>query len=299
MEKQNKILSISILALAVFCLVGYLIYNILYNVNEQKTLPVIKEEKEKLIVSELEKVDIRHKANLIITHDYTANSNSSYEDNYISNIYGFIGNENLINNLSLTADEKLAVAINLLPRNPLTIGSESIHHDFVKSQLATTIFWQVRETDVDKNMLNLFGKKAPHKDIQGCPNYYYDSVNKVYYGSAECGGITPGFVYLYMSDYKKIDKTTITANIYLALAAENIDNNVSIYKSYEGFKSHITESKIDFYKTAKYPFEYTNNSKQYVGDFTINELNKKDFQKYKLTFKKNTDGTYYFDSIKR
>lgn len=305
MEKQNKILIISILSFSVFCFAGYLVYNIIYNGINSKTLPTEvevekdEEEQEKLTVSELEKVDIKSKAHIIITHDYTGNNNNIYNGNYISNIYGFIENENLMNNLTIKDEDKLAIALNLMPKMPLTISPDKIQNDFVKNQLATSTFWQVNEADVDKQMISLFGKKAPHKNVTGCPNYYYDSANKVYYGIAECGGITQGFVYLYTSDYKKIDRKTITANIYLAFAGVNEDNSVNIYKNYDGFKSHITDNQTSLYSSAKYPFEYTNNTSRYVGDFVIEEENKNQFQKYTLTFKKNTDDTYYFESIKK
>lgn len=154
--------------------------------------------------------------------------------------------------------------------------------DYNFGQLDSQIFRQIYVEDVEDYYYSLFGSKnVNHKDYSGtCPMYIYDSKNNKYYGASECGGTSAIGIVTYINKYSQDDSH---AYVYVSLGSINGEYQ-KIYTDYSQNNEYTKESFDDF--------TGSNGSE-------INESNYKDFSQYKYTFNKNSDGSYYFSSIKK
>lgn len=115
-------------------------------------------------------------------------------------------------------------------------------------------------------------------------SYYYDNEDKVYYVCAGAGGYYEGATsstYIY-------DVTEDNKNIYAYVAYGA--------KYYEG---PDTDGALSYYTDYTLTNEYTKEVKADEDGNFINETNYQDFDKYKYTFTKNSDGTYTFSSMSK
>lgn len=132
---------------------------------------------------------------------------------------------------------------------------------------------------INETYQELFGTDANHKDIENCPQYLYDSKSQVYYYSSACGGTgrpnNIGYIYRYT---QKGDE----AYAYFVLGTMDVSGDI-----YTDLYMKEQETPIP----TKYEKSLTN--------YTIDETNYTDFTKYKMTFKQNVDGTYYFSKFEK
>ena len=132
---------------------------------------------------------------------------------------------------------------------------------------------------INEDYRSFFGANASYSNtniLGNCPEYFYDSTNQVYYQcSGGCGGssaISIGYIYRYG---QKGDE--VYAYLTLGTIAGDIYTDLYVYGQGDA--------------PAKYDKALNNN--------TIDETNYTDFTKYKMTFKKGTDGIYYFSSFQK
>ena len=150
------------------------------------------------------------------------------------------------------------------------------NYDFGDLNAYKEVITQLDVQLVEEEYIKLYGTKDfSHKDFSGCPMFIYDSVNKKYYGSAECGGASTVFLNTYVN---RITTKGDEAYAYVSLGAINLEENC-VYTNYER------------------TFKYNGQVADYYGDI-INKDNYKEFSEYKYTFTKDKDN-YYFTSVER
>ena len=184
-----------------------------------------------------------------------------------------------VTNSDISLDDKLFNVLENLYIEYSGKSSVTTNYDFGAAGSNGVEFTQLDVALVEQELKNLYGHgidSSLHKDMGKCPMFIYDSVNKKYYASAQCGGASSYVVDTY------INKITTKGNYvyaYVSLGVVSYDGSNIIYTDYE--RTKIYDSK-------------NNTSSSDV----INKDNYKQFSEYKYTFAKDRDN-YYFNSIEK
>lgn len=177
----------------------------------------------------------------------------------------------------------------LTHEDKMKITFESLADKFVDLTLEERKANSYREY-VDVKKINISEVKAQYKNLFGeeptelgnygrCPTYRHDTTNNVYYKEAGgCGGTCASSITTYINSYTEDEN-----NIYVYTSVGYLTSRYS--KSY--VYCDINVSKLCYSGEI---IDYNN---------IINETNYQDFSEYRLTFKKNADGTFYYDKIER
>lgn len=300
MEKKNnnKILIVLIVVL----LLGFLGVSLLYIYNPRNSIEKDKDktgsfettDKDVEIDTEKDITDALLRNDLSSKVFYLINNNSELADSNTFSTYFF--RKSVFNN-NLNFDQKLEIVLASLEKGQINsttnIKIDSDTNSTIKNMLSVYNVLDVVSVDkVEERYYDLFGEKiSNHHDINGCPIYYYDSTNRVYYVVKECGGTSDNLVSVYKNRY------TIMGNeayVYMNIGISNrVDFNRgdSEYNIYKDFNIDSLEGYNDkIYKTVKYSEK---------NNFIIDDSNKDEFAEYKFTFVKNSDGIYNFTGVKK
>lgn len=141
-------------------------------------------------------------------------------------------------------------------------------------------------TELDVTILNdlyydLFNNKPyQYYSYNGsCPSYLYDDLNKMYFRISECGGTSRNNYFMYLD--------TITYK----------DDEVYVYTYWGSLKYDYDKNYMILYKDLVGKDIYKENT-QFDEVNTILKDDYKSFCFYKYTFKRNSQGNYYFVNIK-
>lgn len=145
-----------------------------------------------------------------------------------------------------------------------------------------SVFKIYEASKINETYQELFGKGATHKEVkEKCPSYLYNPQENVYYSWNECGGIGYPGIIGYIYNYTTKNNVVYA---YFAIGSIQYDMNENKTITYLDFKTSDNQ-------VAVYNQTLTNNQ--------INQDNYHDFTKYKMTFKKNNEGIYYFDQFEK
>ena len=297
-EKQGKskglVIVIIILVIVILGLVGYICYDkgVFGKADsgqkiEEKEKP--KEEKEEEITDNTLIDHLSKKVSIVNIYDGYNNLPSEYSDKsiltnkYLSvSAYGSMDSKgNNVYNSTLNDKTKLRmVLLNGVNYTKVTIPEKEVN---LKEKVAYKVLrGQTTVKEVEDAYLKIFGEEM--KDYvpvntgnNVCPSFYYDSVNKVYYGMAECGGIDASSLVIYKNKF-----TTKGNEAYVYV---NVGHTIGD-KLYNGVDISATTELIGEYKAS-------DNSP------AIDENNYQKFVEYKYVFIKDNTGNYYFSKVEK
>ena len=303
MEKQDKkknkglIVLIIILILIILGLTAYILYdkNIIFN-NAKETVEKEKnttttDNKSESKDAEIEINNEAVKKELSKKIDYLTSSNydSKGEDYSLTNSYGFA--YTLLDNKTLTDDEKLLATLSVLNSNLTTSTQITIDINQMKlpseyESMRTTIketSSQIKESDVNSLYKSLFGGNAANKTVKkshSCPVFIYDSTNQVYYTVAACGGTSGSAVLSYKGAYTK-KKNEAYVDVYYGLVQYTTTDTYNLYT-----KINITDTDQPFQTNID------------INQTQITKENSNNFEKYRYTFKLNNN-EYNFVKVEK
>lgn len=212
----------------------------------------------------------------------------------------------------LSESDKLLITLRNLEWEPITGDewkSEPYISDWINSQISVlngrgenteTLFknnHQKKLEDVDKVSLKLFGKKLENipSTIGKCPTYSYsDSVKMFFKQEASCGGTSGSDVATYIYNVETNDEV---AYVYYSVAyiVPETDNKITIYKDIKMLTNDLDFPNIEYDGVVEeIAVEEGNYIFNKMREYKIDESNYNNFSKYKFSFKKNSDGEYYF-----
>ena len=236
-----------------------------------------KEEKEK---EPEETVVTDNKINLEYVNKayYVSNIGVNF-DNLISPIFL---KDTTINDISSTDKLKtIETAIHTIDKGYKVVESdEEFKAVFPNKDISkkTKVFY-VEATVLEEKYKQLFGEGLTRENLENtCPVFIYNDTYKKYYMDTDCMTKSNGlsvdyFVY-------KVTSIADEYNVYMSIDTykSNGDGTVSLYKDAEQKNLYKTYSDADF------------------KNFKLSVENYKEFDRYKITFKKNGDN-YLFDKI--
>lgn len=278
-EKKSKtwllIGVVVILLLIIAGLVGYIFLG--QNGKEKEAVNILqgkkKKQDDKKVVEPIEltadqKKEIALKINNILFKGYL-NSTDTFD--VTSNAYGFYSE--ILKEENVTDEQKALIALNL-----------------VDGSVATPDRKQKAEVDVFKSYKDYFGeswKDVNLSAISYCPRYSYNSSEKVFYADSACGGTTSMEVITHIDNFQ-IDNDIAVADLYVVVTVPKTE-----------------DVNGDRYVTNELAPLVDNVNKNLVIDtvpagnsYKITDANKDRANKYRFTFKKAEDGTFYYYSVK-
>lgn len=309
MEEQNnnneiketrKINTSSMILIIIFILllsiIGYLtITRVIESKNRANN--TVQENKKEDIKQEIDaktnvKNDIFKKTNKIF-----GNKDDSYSTSkeYTGNIV------EVLKNLTLNDDNKIRIAVNASKKHKVHTSKNKLSHpevikiidEYIKNYTVEEYFTnediyfyaQYDGEEVERNYKELFGEQIEHRDFKDeCPfEYYYDSKSNEYFSNNQCGG-TGYEELLYYFDKVTVKNDEAYAYIYIGLIGNEKYQGepTKIYSDID--KKNVVEDNVEPNK---------------VNNYLINDSNKEDFTRYKLTYKLNDLNQYYFNKIER
>ncbi len=273
MEKKNNGGLIAIIIVLVIALLGVCFYvaydkGLIFNNKEE--------------VEEKEGND--EETNALVETELTTSTTINELNNIIKMIDPgcILYRQNIYRKVVLTHDDKMKITFESLVDNFVDLTAEEKQ---AKAYSESIEVKKINVSEVKAQYKKLFGEEPTELGDYGhCPTYSYDSTNNVYYKViGGCGG-TCGYVPIsYINSY-----TEDNDNIYVYVS-------VGEPMSYSGsdilfINCDVTGSSVCM----------SGNVRDYIDfDNIINESNYQDFSEYKYTFKKNEDGTFYYDKIER
>ena len=265
-------------------LIGYLTYvRLVESTKSKNENKVVETKKEFSLASPALKADIMYKTQSILGVKYEKN-NTSFNDSAYDFNYEFF----TITNLS-DKDKKL-IALNTAKREyakPITIEKDKIsinsvleYYDEIENDDTTDTYFQLDEDKVASIYKEFFNGDINNSDVSSCPMYFYDKNNRVYYGIHICGGTSMDRYATYFdSVYANEDEAYI--DVYLGLIDCAPNGSKCYYILYDGInKNTVIKENVS-------------------TDYLIDSSNKDKFDKYRLMFKKDEEGNYYFDRIEK
>lgn len=304
-EKRKDIL-IVILMVIIFILIGVLFAKLYFKkaeVVEQPSVPQTnnqqqnntqpqdqtsvqpKVEEEKELTDVYVKNDISKKASIMLTLGYT--------DTMDDIIKFTTSNTNKdLKILNLTNKEKLEVILTankdrfrLLNATEVKEKLPSLYNSNEKTVdqfLDDCYYCQIIEGSViDKEYMNMFNEASINivkKDFETiCPTFQYDEKTDYYISSSGCGGT--GYPFYQFDKYKYTVKGN---NIFVYVATSVTLPGMKVYKG-------IVENSNNYLYTATSDEEVINDMKS----------NPQKYGLYKLTFEKNSEGTYYYKTTEK
>lgn len=157
----------------------------------------------------------------------------------------------------------------LVRRSPVTTN-----YNFGSLEIYIDSMTQIDVSLVESEYKKLYGNTTiNHKGFDSkCPMFIYDSVNKKYYGDAQCGGTSSAGVLPYVN---RVTTMGNEAYVYVSLGTWQESNVYTDFERTKLYKSNVIDH---------------NN--------IVNESNYQDFSQYKYTFV-NEDGNYIFKSLNK
>ena len=171
-----------------------------------------------------------------------------------------------------------------------------IKEEDVKTLPAVVKNYGTEATQIDASVIEtryneLFGDDILNTNISGCPSYYYDATNLKYYSVSQCGGTAYPIILVHKDSYTK-EKNTVTVELSIA-SYEIIE-----HKLYKGVISNTSDNaEVNDNLLYEKEINYSYNDQSDILDEINN--NYKKFEKYKMTFKKDSKGNYIYDSLKK
>ncbi len=288
-NSTGKTIIIVILVILIIGLVLYICYDkgLIFSSNKNTTSSNIKEELaenvEKEITDNLLINDLSQKITYLNTQSVYVGYESFIDDYNLSNTINRYFFRSNIYETTLTDDEKLDITLNSLLSSyenlsiayeNMDSASQSIFKPYAETGSVSDIAEkQISQAKVEERYELLFGEKlSNNKNVGKCPMYVYDNVNKVYYYTRVCGGTDERMIYIYKNKF-----TTKNDEAYVYVNLGNSFDKTSIYDGYG------KEKLID----------------SYTENYSINKSNYSKFTEYKYTFKRNSDGNYYFSKLEK
>lgn len=278
-NRSNKLLIVIIvvLLLTIIGLGGYIVYeNGFFKSNKdevQNKNKITKEdesEEEDAVLTNSEKEEISTKISQILfggRANYTGNSTPMDDEQHS----GTIIVKDILKYATVSDNNKALVALNLVSGTKITDERKQ------KSAL-----------EVKQNYKDYFGNDWKEVDVGSvslCPYYSYDSNNNVFYAESACGGTTSVQVVLHKENYV-LKKDTATVDIYVATLFPNESNGMYVSSEIDPIYGQYDMNKI---------ITNTNYTEKYI----LSDTDKEKANKYKITFKKDTEGKFYFYSLSR
>lgn len=300
-KKYSKKLIIIVICLLLICAgsFGYMKYkeSSARKSNEEKEkIPPKKETEINNSLTEEEKIkeDLSEKINTIITSGRDTEGITIDNNTYFS--LSMLEGYDLLTNNNLTEEDKIIIALNSGEHTDLTIPIDDIGIDRVKEGIEGGILYQqITAEEAQKQYNKLFSEKIiANKEYGNCPRYLYDEKNKVYYINRECGSSSVEGIYVYKSDFQKLDEETISVLVTLAYSFQITGNSSNVYKDIQGYtlaKSN-PENEYLFAKAVENRDDYS-----YIANFQISEENKHQLKNYIFQFKKDENANYYLYTI--
>lgn len=267
-----------------FTILGFILgiilgFGIMYVINNDSKSSTKEEnnnsEKEVEITDNLLKEDLTKKI-YAMSNIYGSDNPDFSNDLFVIYWTGF--RDSLYKTLTLTDDQKLEIA--------LTSAIQSYDYNLIPKDDLDVFIGLKKKADVEKIYLKYFGtKEFTHKNIVSCTgDYRYDESNQVYYVyEPACGGSGPLDYYLYMNKFStKGNEAYVYLNAFAIDEDENNDITYTIYKD-------VSKTKV--YKE--------NVTEEELASFKVDSTNAHNFDQYKFTFEKDTNGNYYFKSISK
>ncbi len=213
---------------------------------------------------------------------YDSSSNFAYAYNFKNNINGPYGD--FFNNF--TEDMKLYTVLTYLSKegkfSRLSSENESNPLISIYTSLPNVEIKQIDGKKVNEEYKLFFGKDiATYKSLDGCPMFPYDNdLNIFFWYTPQCSESTSGIVYAFANKF-----------------SFNGDY-AYVYVSYGSAKNYESKDKYTIYKNLGEKDSYESNiTVEEAMNFEIDESNYKDFLEYKFTFKKDSNGNYYFEKV--
>lgn len=205
---------------------------------------------------------------------------------------------NIINNLGYADFSYKDFDVDSIDKDYLMLSAA--HNIKVDNKSDDLGIYLIDANTVERNFKNIFGPDKPYKngrlEISGCNSISdYSQMNRVYLVNANCGA--QGY---YMKYVTVFDKTEVKDDyLYTYFYVQPyIEPNETIQNEYYKDKAYFYKRPIDNFLNDKYePVNYTKEVDNSLKEITVNEMIKSNqVDKYKFTFKKQSDGNYYIQS---
>ena len=308
-NKNKKRMMLSIIVVTIFAIIIWILgyYSLNIKIKEKENNKERTEERKVEKLEEQEKKDISSKISQILKFGYRIDKTISIEENekitytnfkeekqknFYTNNMTYL--KNRLENKPLTKEEKNYLILKQMTPTRLTINTQDIKNEIIKEIIMQdeslnirTDVLQINAKDVEEKYKEFFVDTIKHETINGCPSFYYDKVNQVYYYIERCGGtsLTNTYVSTYKSNYKKVEDK-ITVELTLAYIEEITEEK----EKERGKKAGIYIAKNTNFKEE---------TRLDIGtEFKIDENNKKDFDTYEFVFKKDKNN-YTLENIKK
>lgn len=249
------------------------------NINENNKKEKIK--KEQIITDSNLIMELKHKVNNL-------NANKSYMNHIIPNLY----KEEKITYIDI--QNKLHLVLESLSNSytNITVAKSEIEKS-IGSYYTNLVIEENKQIPISKvkqRYKELFGSDIDQFiHIEGCPSYFYDVNNEVYYMTTKCSkgeGINKEYVYDYQ--YTTIDNI---AYVYVSVATAFTTNYTL---------TEVNEPTINIYKGYSNAIYKEEISLKELENFKIDKENYQDFDIYQYKFiKDQTTNTYYFSSVEK
>lgn len=279
MNKKNNILIIIIviLLLGIIGLSGYIVYDKVLkddkiNIKENKKIDKDDDNIEENL-SESEKIELSTKVSQILFRGTLNGLNGV--DTYVPNddecLIDTGLDRKILTDVNITSETKALVALNSVVGTRITIDRTEKSEEEVKKTYKS--YFGTDWKDIDLNNLGV-----------ACPYFSYDAGKKVFYADAACGGSTATMIVLHKGDYELKDGIA-TVDLYIANLVTDMNGKLILTSEIYPYYERLDSSKIIT--------EVPQNDDNYV----MTEADREKANKYELSFKKTSDGSFYFNSI--
>lgn len=288
-KSKKSVILIVFLFLIIFGLVFYILYDkeIIFNNKNNVEDKVDEKITDKNKETEITNIDLKKSLSKKIDEITFLNETDGY-DYYSLNRYYF--NYDSLKKETLTNEDKLTIVLKSSQNNYTPVSVEQKNMDlpseweFLKTT-GTETLKQIKVSSVKEKYNSLFGLDEINYNSSNntCPMFIYDKTNQVYYVSSECGGTSAGNIFSYKTNYvKKGDEAFI--DVYFGMSLPVDDEKSSIFNT---VSKDIPDTEIP-YKTVRN-----------IDEQIITKDNYKDFEKYRFTFKLNSNKEYNFVKLER
>ena len=288
-DRWKHVLLITVLVIAlmgVSCAMGYALggTSIIKKVEEQKE-EIIKEQ----TLTDEEKMDLSRKLDVVLKNfqENTYTSESTIFNSYIFRANVLKGN--------VTAADKQYILLKSLTYNKLD-GSHWEEIDQIKTWVqndstAKDEFGVLDFDTVNKEYRKLFGEDLePVEEVGKCPSILYHASTKEFYKfPARCGGTSGVMVTMYKEKYELSgDEAYLYFRVGFVAPMENDYSKFYVYRDFDTVDGTFLRNVIDMVEEV--PSSY---------DYKITKENADKFIQYKATFKKDSDGNYFFVNVQK
>lgn len=299
------IIIIGLLGVIGYC--GYQIYDRLNgnNTEENKTeekkdvTPVVVEEKEQSNNEGIIKKDILNKVSTLAHTQFTIN-NMYAEDYYIGGLLTEQRSDNYYKTM-LVLDNTKAYEFNKYPKlNDEIKGNYSAIQEKLQAKTAATTanglpVYIVDADEVKKNYKDLYNEElteyANEYSDSAINNYIYDSKNNIFYRGMGGKGYSGPAPMMYINNITIADDY-----VYVNFNIGKLCNELKTEP--DGVKRDICDISGAVADTVTFANE-KEYSDQLLKKQFINSTNYTKFTDYKIVFKKNSEGNYYFDKVEK